>query len=409
MAENERNNNNELNGSTDNAKEAVDEIFDGGNKPAEDNDENAEKVTKNQYIPDNNANTGEYVSQFDELAGAASYSPTEIPKKKSIKVPIIITVIVVLVLAAAVVGGYFVFFNNDIQGVWKNETIYDSTTYATVASEASDGSTIKSIVYYTFTNDNELIINTGDNYAQRTTKYDYELTEDNTINILVDSQVVTTFTYTIEGNLITGKTLSLTVSGDTTAMEFTSVSSADMGTIEKMNGFTPDEKLTGEWTNNNVMFSYVFGDDGMIKSISKQAGYSEIKCAYTFDGKTVTARTAEGDDGLVTFEIEFINDNKITIDGTEFVREGSDETISASSLVLEDATEDTTYEGSEDGTEASEADTEAASSDSEESTEASDEAEASAADTEASEASDAQSASDNSSAVAAESQAVSAQ
>jgi len=284
-----------------------------------------------------------YVSQFGELTdtsedvtdkNVAAAVETEV-KKKSKAAPIIITVIIVLILAALGIGAYFMFSSPSIIGSWKYE----------------QGDTV---VYYTFT-DTKISIQAGDNIAQRTASYDYKMKNDGnkkSFDILISDQVAATYNYEVTGNDISGKNLKLTVDTGTDAtdattasedstntMKFTGIKSVDLGAIKTMDDYKTDDKLVGEWKNVDVGFSYIFGDDGVIQTISTSAGESVFKCGYSVEGTTITAVVSEEQDPT-KFDFTYDGDNKIVISGTTFVRTDSKgeplEALPESSAITDD-------------------------------------------------------------------------
>lgn len=345
-----------------------------------------EEAVENTEGAESTENTPEgYVSQFDELetkpegkkAAVTTENAAEEPKKKGKAGKIIVITLIVLIVIGMAIGAYFLFCKPTLQGNWKYE----------------NGDTT---VYYTFT-DKQITISAGNEYAQQTATYDYELvTEESAtmsdgskdtrakFNILISGQVAATYDYTLSGYDLTGKSLELiqddgtgtASSSSTTTMNFTSVKNIDLGTIQPIDGFKADDKLTGTWSNPNVNFKYVFGGDGIIQTINTSSSNTVFKCAYTVDGTTVSAKTA-ADGDPTTFDFTYDGDNRIVISDTTFVRE--DQNGELLDTIPESATTEDTTSASSDAS--------SASSDSETSS-AADESSAATSDSESSAATD---------------------
>ena len=119
-------------------------------------------------------------------------------KKKTIQTPIIIAGVIVLAFIAA----FFVFtsfFNSSIVGTWVLVEDSNGATY----DEAGDG-----ITYYTLDKDGNITVSVG-TITQKST---YTTTSENGTDY-VNSTNVFSGSYTISGNIFTGRTFKLTVDG----------------------------------------------------------------------------------------------------------------------------------------------------------------------------------------------------
>lgn len=119
-------------------------------------------------------------------------------KKKTIQTPIIIAGVIVLAFIVA----FFVFtsfFNSSIVGTWVLVEDSNGATY----DEAGDG-----ITYYTLDKDGTITVSVG-TITQKST---YTTTSENGTDY-VNSTNVFSGSYTISGNIFTGRTFKLTVDG----------------------------------------------------------------------------------------------------------------------------------------------------------------------------------------------------
>ena len=194
-------------------------------------------------------------------------------KKKTIQTPIIIAGVIVLAFIVA----FFVFtsfFNSSIVGTWVLVEDSNGATY----DEAGDG-----ITYYTLDKDGNITVSVG-TITQKST---YTTTSENGTDY-VNSTNVFSGSYTISGNIFTGRTFKLTVEGVEKPYIFKSA------TVKKPELKVPDtfkksDKLTGNWNIPSYDITYTFNADGTcVKDYSGYNHYhSEGTWHYVPDSKTL--------------------------------------------------------------------------------------------------------------------------
>lgn len=246
----------------------------------------------------------------------------EAPKKKKlISTPIIIAAII---LVAAIVAGsvYFLFFNNSVAGTW----VFDENT-----SSADQASKTKNenVRYYTFNNDGSASISVGTIQVNGTWKYtnDSSASPDEgkkfiEINIL--PAVSGTFEVKVEGNIFTGKTLTLTTQN--TPIKFVSASKVEPK-LEVSKKFKPVKEVTGSWKYKDTYsnYNYKFNEDGTCLIASKgQSGDSSTKGVYTVDTKKKIITVTFISDQKQSSQLPYVSGkkgNELTLSTVKFTRE----------------------------------------------------------------------------------------
>lgn len=250
--------------------------------------ENVEESNSNDESENNEAS--EYTSQFGELEGfVEGYEKNDFDgevavdvmpeKKKKIKQKTLITIIVVVVIViiGLAVGAYFVFFNHSIQGTWMEE--------------GEDGVN----TYYVF-KDNSFEIISGNDYTTQKSVYSDVQYDGSTMSIMAYGQVYMRFTYSVSGNLIQGKTLSLTIEGyeSSNAIELKNVWSVDVP--QELSGpeFKKNDDIIGVWkgSDTNGYVDYIMFDENgnMTQVMGDNSRINETKQKYSFDGKQINMK-----------------------------------------------------------------------------------------------------------------------
>ena len=222
-------------------------------------------------------------NDFTEKTLAEAEAKTKKKMKASTKVTIaIITLIVLSALAASV---YFVFFNNTIKGKW-------------VVNQTDDNTGQTSSAYYNF-GDNYLEVISYDDYIYQKNTYTDVKYEDNTFSIIQDGQVIIKFLYDVKGNLIQGKTLTMTIDGYGDDGKFDMTNTWEIPGAESLKGpeFKNNDSILGIWKKDDsaVSYGYIeyvrFDDNGFMTQYS---GYNsrivETIQKYNFDGKNITMK-----------------------------------------------------------------------------------------------------------------------
>lgn len=279
--------------------------FDSENTSTENNDsatseknkttDNKVNLTKDvaQDYEEDTEESEKYVSQFGELEDfVEGYQSDDFnggnvesvmpPKKKMSKKKLatIIVVIAVVVVALAI-GVYFVFFNNNIKGTTWLYTDENST----------------SKTYYTFTGKTMEIVS-GDEYMTQKNIYCDVKYDGNTISVMNGENVGVQYTYTISGNLIQGKTLTLSMEGYVVA-EMPNANKIELP--EELSGpeFTKNDDIIGIWKNTAEQ-GYVdymtFTEDGMMTQfMGNNTSIQEVSQKYNFDGEAINLKYQDTD------------------------------------------------------------------------------------------------------------------
>lgn len=235
-------------------------------------------------------------------------------KNKKIQTPIIIAacIFIVAILAGA---AYFFFFNNSIVGTW-----VEAPTATGDEAATQNNSDIR---YFTFNNDGTASISLGSLELRGTWSYanDDSSTTDqqsNKVSISISYIVVGTFDVDIEGNAITGRTLTLTSNGN--SVKFNSANKV-VPEIKVDKKFKPNKKITGKWNDAKDNLTYTFNEDGTCEL--DQMGQLIVKGTYTIDTKKNNIVISYVDQSKKTMDCNYVtgNDsNKITFSGYEFER-----------------------------------------------------------------------------------------
>lgn len=301
-----------------------------------------------------------------EAAGGAEYDPfedgfegepegaqeadseltqAEPPKKKRLimKTIVISAVIVCVTLIATLV--FALFFNNGITGQW--HLVY---TYNVISNDATEdeASTVDVDYIFDFKGDNTVTATVGTVTGKGT--YQYFKNDDGNMVMTLDLLDPATqnsfysgeFTAKTEGNIFTGRTLSLTVP-DVSDFEYKfDKKMPDAPKLDKPEKAETNEGLTGTWVFKNELmtYTYTFNDDNTavfnIKGMTfNQYTYSTanvdltFNCVYTCDNSSakLTYFFTEPVDMEVTYKIK--DKNTIIIGNNEFVREGTSTADSA--------------------------------------------------------------------------------
>lgn len=291
-------------------EEAVEETVESAEQAVEDTVETAadeaESTADNAEIEntDSDENT--------EAVAAGTETAVAVKKKKKVQTPIIIAAIV---LVAAIIAGavYFLFFNNSVVGTWVEAE-------SASADEASGG-TGETLRYYTFEQDGTAKISLGTMQVVGTWSYaneDSSTTDQpgNTINVAISYFFTGTFKIDVQGNAITGKTLTLDGYGSQIKFNSASMPKADLKVSEK---FDPSNEVVGKWKNSEQNVTYTFNADGTCNL--NQMDMLIIDGVYTVnkkDGK-VEITYVEEKDNTLSIEYTAAKDKKsITFSGLEY-------------------------------------------------------------------------------------------
>lgn len=233
--------------------------------------------------------------------------------KKKIQTPIIIAACVLLV---AVLGflGYRVFFNNSVVGTWVLE---DEAT----ADEADKG-TGESLRYYTFENDGKASITLGTMKVFGTWSYgsgDETATDDQSgskITVSISYFFDGTFDYTVEGNALTGK--KLTIKSEDYSLNFIS-KSIPAQKVEVDKKFKEVKAVTGSWKNDDYQQTYTFNADGTCSL--NQVDTLVVEGTYTVNKEDKIITIKYRDTGENSMDVDYETDksgDKITFSGIEY-------------------------------------------------------------------------------------------
>lgn len=211
--------------------------------------------------------TDEIKESADENADVSVESeetPADVqPKKKKrlIQVPVIIAIVIVAVAVLTLLV-YKGFFDKSIVGTWSTplETQADTAT----PDEASADEASKPKQYYIFESNGKLSVKVG------TIAYVYDYVtsvseEGETLLTVSFNGSQSEFTYAVEGNMFTGKNLTLkSAYGSEIKLSSDSFKEPELKPAED---FKPNDKITGEWSYDSgfSQMSYTFNDDGTVQ------------------------------------------------------------------------------------------------------------------------------------------------
>lgn len=240
-------------------------------------------------------------------------APVAVKKKKSfIQLPIIIS-LAILVLVALGFLIFKVFFNTSVVGTW---TVKDTAT-ADEATTATSDEAAKN--YYTFEGDGTASIHLGTMKMIGTYSLDTSDEGTRTIDISIPSALEGTFEYTVTGNEITGRTLTLkdTYYGQSIDLESTKLVIPEM---KPDADFKPSEKLAAKWIYDDGYYkmSYEFRNDGTATVSQSDILFADGVYNYTDDTITIKYYTNQE----VTMELNYeLKDDSIIIDGIQFMKD----------------------------------------------------------------------------------------
>lgn len=233
-----------------------------------------------------------------------------VKKKKSfIQLPVIIS-LAILILVALGFLVFKVFFNTSVVGTWtvKITASADEATTAT-ADEAAKN-------YYTFEDDGTASIHLGTMRMMGT--YSLKTSDEGTktIDISIPSALEGSFEYTVTGNELAGRTLTLkdTYYGQSIDLESSKLVIPDM---KPDADFKPNDKLTGKWIYDDGYYkmSYELNEDG-----TATVNQSDILFAdgvYNYTDNTITIKYYTNQESVMELNYE-LKDNSIIINGIQF-------------------------------------------------------------------------------------------
>ncbi|WP_405354708.1 DUF5640 domain-containing protein [Ruminococcus sp.] len=242
----------------------------------------------------------------------AVFTPDNTPtKKKTIQTPIIIAGVIVIAFIAA----FFIFsgfFNSSIVGTWVLVEDSNGATY----DEAGDG-----VTYYTLDKDGNITVSVG-TITQKST---YTTSEENGTKY-VNSSNVFSGSYTISGNIFTGRTFKLTVEGVENPYIFKSAT-VKKPTLKVPDGFKPSDKLTGSWNIPSYDITYTFNDDGtFIANMYDTITYEGV---YTYDDTNISVTYFADSETKIDIPYAFDGDNTLVMNGMGYYRMNDDGSLVA--------------------------------------------------------------------------------
>lgn len=236
-----------------------------------------------------------------------------VKKKKSfIQLPVIIS-LAILILVALGFLVFKVFFNTSVVGTWtvKITASADEATTAT-ADEAAKN-------YYTFEDDGTASIHLGSMRMMGTYSLNTSDEGTKTIDISIPSALEGSFEYTVTGNEIAGRTLTLkdTYYGQSIDLESAKLVIPE---LKPDAGFKPNDKLTGKWVYDDGYYkmSYELNDDG-----TATVNQSDILFAdgvYNYNDNTITIKYFTNQESVMELNYE-LKDNSIIINGIQFKKD----------------------------------------------------------------------------------------
>ena len=272
------------------------------------NDSNQESFSGafSDEIAETQGNLETEAAAFDYNANAS----VAVKKKKSfIQLPVIIS-LAILILVALGFLVFKVFFNTSVVGTWtvKTTASADEATTAT-ADEAAKN-------YYTFEDDGTASIHLGTMRMMGTYSLNTSDEGTKTIDISIPSALEGTFEYTVTGNELAGRTLTLkdTYYGQSIDLESSKLVIPDM---KPDADFKPNNKLTGKWIYDDGYYkmSYELNEDG-----TATVNQSDILFAdgvYNYTDNTITIKYYTNQESVMELNYE-LKDNSIIINGIQF-------------------------------------------------------------------------------------------
>lgn len=283
-----------------------------------------DKINSDTDTTTNDSNQESFSGAFsDEIAETQGNLETEaaavdynanasvaVKKKKSfIQLPVIIS-LAILILVALGFLVFKVFFNTSVVGTWtvKTTASADEATTAT-ADEAAKN-------YYTFEDDGTASIHLGTMRMMGTYSLNTSDEGTKTIDINIPSALEGTFEYTVTGNELAGRTLTLkdTYYGQSIDLESSKLVIPDM---KPDADFKPNDKLTGKWIYDDGYYkmSYELNEDG-----TATVNQSDILFAdgvYNYTDNTITIKYYTNQESVMELNYE-LKDNSIIINGIQF-------------------------------------------------------------------------------------------
>lgn len=255
----------------------------------------------------------EIQGNLETEAAAVDYNANAsvaVKKKKSfMQLPVIIS-LAILILVALGFLVFKVFFNTSVVGTWtvKTTASADEATTAT-ADEAAKN-------YYTFEDDGTASIHLGTMRMMGTYSLNTSDEGTKTIDISIPSALEGTFEYTVTGNELAGRTLTLkdTYYGQSIDLESSKLVIPDM---KPDADFKPNDKLTGKWIYDDGYYkmSYELNEDG-----TATVNQSDILFAdgvYNYTDNTITIKYYTNQESVMELNYE-LKDNSIIINGIQF-------------------------------------------------------------------------------------------
>lgn len=253
--------------------------------------------------------------ELQELQTAVTEKPK---KKRKLMAPIIVSVVIVAVAAIAALV-LTVFFGKGIDGCWKF-TQEVQTNYAQSTSDQPD--TVKITYYFNFEGGNKLTVKSGTatgsgTYTFRTGSVEGEpigepVVDMDFIDPISNQPISSTFKAVIEGNIFTGKKLTLTsIQNEQFKMELEK-EDYKQPELKREGEFSADKQIEGKWVTSQqgmgvtYITSYELKSDGTFVVISTQ----KVSAMLTGAGKDLEYTTTI--EGIYSCEKEKLSLNFYT-------------------------------------------------------------------------------------------------
>lgn len=276
----------------------------------ENTDSIVEKTVEDTTSAENTEIAGEAENTVEEITdtenGVVDFNTTtdednletdsneEAPKKKIVQTPVIIAACI-LIVAIIAGGAYYLFFNNSIVGTWVIDKNANTTTKPSSSTEKT------SERYFTFNSDGKAYLSVGTTEIEGTWEYttepssqasaasaDEKNKDKKYIQLNLMPLVMGSFEVNVEGNIFTGKTLTLTTQNS--PIKFKSVAKV-VPELKVSKNFKPNKDITGSWKYKDTMatYTYKFNSDGTFSfNQNGQNGKSTTTGVYTVDAKKKT-------------------------------------------------------------------------------------------------------------------------
>ena len=220
-------------------------------------------------------------------------SALELKQQKGLKLSKRFLILSVVVAIFLFLGTYFIFFYNNINGIWTTKS-NDIDTYLNFRNDGTVSFRINSVEVFG----------------------KYELKPDNKVNIdikLNSSDVLSgEFTYKMNSNFISRKLELKDSSGKVT--EYTQGKEEE---IKLPSDFMPNDKILGTWFNKEYNLEYTFTDNGIIKRKSSNV---IITLTYTIDNSKIDFVQNLGRQSQENAIEYSFNGEKLILAGVEFYR-----------------------------------------------------------------------------------------